>query len=86
MLNKNNLVKTAKTANIIDSHREMLFENLDEMLTTNEAAIYLKISKGSLLNMVWRKQIIPYKLGRRNRYYKKDLSLLISSSNSLIRK
>ena len=59
------------------ANNKMLFDNLDEWLTTSEAAEFLKISKGSLLNMVWRKQIRPHKLGRRNRYLKNDLSELI---------
>lgn len=51
----------------------------EEWLTTEEAAAYLKVSKGTLLNMVWAKKIIPFKLGRRNRYLKSDLRLLIWS-------
>lgn len=54
-----------------------LFDNLDEWLTTSEAARYLKISKGSLLNMVWSRKVKCYKLGRRNRYLKFELNKLI---------
>ena len=70
----NRLGKGAELTNISDLP---LFDNLNEWLTTSEAAGYLKISKGSLLNMVWRKQVRPHKLGRRNRYLKSDLSELI---------
>ena len=61
----------------------MFFDNLEEWLTTSEAAQYLKISKGSLLNMVWSGQIKCYKLGRRNRYLKSELFNLLYISSPL---
>lgn len=50
---------------------------LKEWLNSNEAAEFLGISEASLRNMVCRRQIIPYKLGRRNRYRFEDLRNLI---------
>ena len=65
------------------SYSEQLIETTpkisfqDEWLTTEEAAKYLKISKGSLLNMVSYKKVKRYKLGRRNRYLKSELFHLL---------
>ena len=48
-----------------------------EWLTTREAAAYLGLSPGSLLNMTSNGEIPHYKLGRRNRYRVADLRELL---------
>lgn len=45
-------------------------DSLDELLTTIEAAAFLKIPVGSLRNMICRGQIKPLKCGRLNRFTK----------------
>lgn len=53
---------------------EKMKENkIDEILTTAEAAAFLKIPTGSLRNIVWRGQIKPLKCGRHYRFTKKCL-------------
>jgi excisionase family DNA binding protein len=64
-----------------------LFDNLEqnkkvdenEILTTAEAASFLKITERSLLNMCNRGEVPYYKLGERNRYFKSELIQLLSS-------
>jgi len=58
-----------------------LFDNLDEWLTTEEAAAYLRLTTGSLRNMVCVGQISCYKLGRRNRFSKGELRNLLIKKN-----
>jgi excisionase family DNA binding protein len=49
----------------------------EEILTTEEAAQYLRVSVGSLRNMT-SNGLIPYqKLGKRNRYFKEELRNLL---------
>lgn len=48
-----------------------------EWLNTREAASYLGLSPGSLLNMTSNGQIPHFKLGRRNRYRVTDLRALL---------
>jgi len=49
-------------------------------LTTIEAANYLRVSVSSIKMMVYRGQIKVLKLGRRNRFLRKDLDDLIMNS------
>lgn len=49
----------------------------DDILTTNEAAIFLKISVGTLRNLTSNGKVPYYKFGRRNRYFKSELLGLI---------
>lgn len=49
-------------------------------LTTSEAAHYLRVSVGSIKNMVYRGQLRPRKLGRLNRFLKDELDRLIKFS------
>lgn len=49
-------------------------------LNTAEAAEYLSISKGQLLNLVSRGELPYYKLGRSNRYKKEELDELLLST------
>jgi len=58
---------------------KLFFENLI-WLTTKEAAEYLRISVGSLKNLIYRRKIIPRKLGRLNRFKKSDLDRLLELS------
>lgn len=53
--------------------REMTKNKLDELLTTKEAAAYLKIPIGSFRNIVSKGEIRPLKCGRLNRYTKQML-------------
>ena len=48
-------------------------------LTTEEAAAFLKIDKGTLLNYVSNGMIPYYKLGRRNRYLQSELDQLLKT-------
>ena len=49
-------------------------------LNTSEAAEYLSISKGQLLNLCSRGDLPYYKLGRSNRYLKEELDKLLVST------
>ena len=51
-----------------------------EWLTTKEAANYLKIPVGSLLNLTYSGRLTYYKLGGRNRYLKSDLFGLLMNT------
>ncbi len=51
----------------------------EEWLTTEQAAVYLKIPAGSLRNMTSNGKIPYSKLGRSNRYYLGDLRKLLHS-------
>lgn len=51
-----------------------------EWLTSDEAATYLRISVGNLRNETSNGNIPFYKLGRRNRYLKSELTQLLLSS------
>ncbi len=53
-----------------------------EILNTEEAADYLRLSRGSLLNMVCEGQIPVHKLGRRNRYLRSELLNMVLQSLS----
>lgn len=59
--------------------QELFFEKL-KWMTAKEAAIYLRLSVGQIRNMVWRGQIKSYKLNNRLRFLKKDLEILMKSS------
>ena len=58
---------------------ENMAKDLDDWLTTEEAATYLRISPAALRNMTSNGQIPYYKLGRRNRYSKQELKELVSA-------
>jgi len=45
-----------------------------------EAANYLRVSVGSLHNMVFLRQVPSYKLGKRLRFKRTDLDLLMEAS------
>ena len=55
----------------------LLFENLNEWLTSDEAAAYLKLSTPSLRNLVSNGVIPQYKLGNRSRFRLDDLRNLL---------
>ena len=59
---------------------EKLSDNLNEWLTTKEAATYLRISEASLRNMCSLGKIPYYKLERRNRFRLSDLQNLLLAS------
>ena len=57
----------------------IVFDNL-KWLTTKEAATYLRVSLGSLKNLVYRGYLKPSKLGRLNRFKKDELDRLLENS------
>ena len=57
----------------------LFFENL-KWLSTKEAAEYLRVTIGSMKNLVYRGVIIPRKLGRLNRFKRVDLDRLLEAS------
>lgn len=62
-------------------NKDKVFEvkvvKVKEWFNSAEAAEFLGISEASLRNMVTLRKIIPYKLGRRNRYKFEDVRNLI---------
>lgn len=48
-------------------------------MTTAEAADYLRVSVGSVKNMVYRGELVPKKLGRRSRFLKAELDRCMKS-------
>lgn len=46
-------------------------------LNTKEAAAYLKVSTGHILNLVSQGKLRPHKLGKKNRYRLIDIEALI---------
>ena len=50
---------------------------IEEFMTTEEASIFLRISKASLLNLSSNGKVPYYKFQRRNRYLKSDLLKLL---------
>ena len=53
---------------------------IEEFMTTEEASIFLRISKASLLNLSSNGKVPYYKFQRRNRYLKSDLLELLLST------
>lgn len=51
-------------------------------LTTEEAAQYLRVSISSIKAMIYRGQIRPHKLGRRNRFLRDELDRLLTLQTS----
>lgn len=80
---KRNYIKGIANKKKIECYRTIplkegtLFDNLDEWLTTKQAAEYLKVSEGTLRNMCCNGSIPYYKLERRNRYRMSDLRDLL---------
>lgn len=66
----------------IKKAKHKFFENLigeEEWLTSSEAANYLGISCKTLMNLASNGKIPYYKFGRRNRYLKDELRMLLMS-------
>jgi excisionase family DNA binding protein len=62
---------------------EMTKDKFEEVLTTAEAAAFLKIPIGSFRNKLSRGEIKYHKIGRLNRFKKSELiASLISRGNS----
>lgn len=57
---------------------ENIYEN-EKWFDTEEAAEFLKVSPGCLRNMTSNGQVPFYKLGKRNRYLKRELHDLLLS-------
>ena len=53
-----------------------------EILTSKDAADFLRLSLGSFMNMVGEGQIPVYRIGRRNRYLRSELSELFFQSRN----
>ena len=72
--------KTTGYSSPVDNNSTMLFENL-KWVDTKEAAQFLRVSVGSLRNMVYRRQVRARKF-RRKLYFKvSELNRLIENSN-----
>ena len=63
----------------IPSHETVgsLTTEVQEWLTTEEAAQYLRVSEATLRNMASNGRIPYYKLGRSNRYLRSELKRLL---------
>ena len=76
--------ESVATANACDTKHEANSSlknfNSSEWLTSIEAAKLLKISIGTLMNMVSSRRIPYYKLGRSNRYLASELMNLLLKS------
>ena len=66
--------------NVVKSNLGSLITSYD-YLNSKEAASYLKITEASLRNLCSNGQVVYYKLGRRNRFLKKDLDSILSRVN-----
>jgi excisionase family DNA binding protein len=51
----------------------------EEWLTSSQASVYLGISSKTLMNLTSNGKIPYYKFGRRNRYLKDELRMLLMS-------
>jgi excisionase family DNA binding protein len=75
--------KTADSDGLFDkkiaTERESLPLEKLRWLSSSEAAQYLRVSEGSIKNMVYRGQLSPKKLGRLNRFLREDLERALSS-------
>lgn len=54
---------------------------MDEILTVEEVAIYLKVSQGTIRRWCLRAKIPAFKIEREWRIYKKDLERVIRQSS-----
>ncbi|MFQ5855189.1 MAG: helix-turn-helix domain-containing protein [Anaerolineae bacterium] len=54
---------------------------MDEILTVEEAADYLKVSKTTIRRWCIREQLPAFKIGREWRIYKKELERVIQRSS-----
>jgi len=64
--------------NYIATDRAIQLNHL-KWMTTVEAAQYLRVSVGSIKNLVYRGKLSPKKLGRLNRFLKDDLDRTMKS-------
>jgi excisionase family DNA binding protein len=78
----NNRPYTTKNMKYVESTDEACTDNtsMNVWLNTEEAAAYLSTPKGCLLNMTSNGLVPFYKLGRSNRYLKKELDELLMKS------
>lgn len=66
--------------NNLNNGVQKTFLNDLKWLSTKEAAEYLRVSVGSMKNLVYRGIIRPRKLGRLNRFKRADLDRLLEAS------
>lgn len=67
--------------NHLESKQTGSLTSFNDYLNSKEAALYLKITEATLRNMCSNGQVPYYKLGRRNRFLKKDLDSIMSRVN-----
>lgn len=65
-----------------NSSSNLFFDNLI-WLSTEEAAEYLRVSIGSIKNLVYRGVLKPRKLGRLNRFKREEIDRLLETSCNL---
>ncbi len=77
-------VKTSNNFNFIAKRSDSVVQNdqssslkIEEWLTSDEAALYLKVSVGTLRNLTSNGHVPYHKLGNRNRYLRDDLRNLL---------
>lgn len=66
-------------------NESVLNKDMVTWMNTSEAAEYLSISKGRLLNLVSQGVIPVYKLGRSNRYRKEEIDEILLSTRKASR-
>lgn len=61
---------------------EMFFGKFNRWITTKEASVYLGVSVGQIRNMVWRGQLVTYRISNRLRFLKSDLDKIVKPSHN----
>lgn len=64
-----------------DQNSELFFDKL-KWITTKEAALYLRVSVGQIRNMVWRGQLVSYRLNNRLRFLRSDIDKVVKPSRN----
>lgn len=70
----------------VSTNNNKFFDNFksgEEWLSTAEAAAYLKISPSVVHNMCSNGTLVYHKLGRRNRYLRDDLRVLLKKKGGI---
>lgn len=64
-----------------DQNSVLLFDKL-KWITTKEAALYLRVSVGQIRNMVWRGQLVSYRVNNRLRFLRSDIDKVVKPSRN----
>lgn len=64
-----------------DQNSELFFDKL-KWITTKEAALYLRVSVGQIRNMVWRGQLVSYRMNNRLRFLRSDIDKVVKPSRN----